>query len=130
VFSRIGDVGAFPRAAVLAPDGHLFVQGALSRNVLVYDLSAMLEDLRRVDAAAARGHPDRREREAAAQILAGKKIFHDAEDMRMAFEGYMSCGACHFEGDDDGRVYDFSTRGEGLRTRPRCSAARGPDTAA
>ena len=33
----------------------------------------------------------------------------------MAFEGYLSCGGCHFEGDDDGRVWDFSTRGEGLR---------------
>ena len=30
-------------------------------------------------------------------------------------EGYISCGSCHFEGIDDGRVYDFSIRGEGLR---------------
>jgi mono/diheme cytochrome c family protein len=30
-------------------------------------------------------------------------------------EGYISCGSCHFEGLDDGRVYDFSNRGEGLR---------------
>ena len=30
-------------------------------------------------------------------------------------EGYISCGSCHFEGIDDGRVYDFSVRGEGLR---------------
>ena len=65
VFSAIGDVGEFPRAAVLAPNGRLFVQGALSRNVLVYDMSTMLDDLRRVDAAAARRHPDRRQREAA-----------------------------------------------------------------
>ena len=33
----------------------------------------------------------------------------------MAKEGYLSCGACHFEGIDDGRVHDFSTSGEGLR---------------
>ena len=43
----------------------------------------------------------------------------------MAFEGYMSCGACHFEGDDDGRVYDFSTRGEGLRNTPALLGRKG-----
>ena len=43
----------------------------------------------------------------------------------MAFEGYLSCGACHFEGDDDGRVYDFSTRGEGLRNTPALLGRKG-----
>jgi hypothetical protein len=33
----------------------------------------------------------------------------------MTPEGYMSCGVCHFEGIDDGRVWDFTERGEGLR---------------
>ena len=37
----------------------------------------------------------------------------------------MSCGACHFEGDDDGRVYDFSTRGEGLRNTPDAARPQG-----
>jgi hypothetical protein len=99
-------------------------RAALSRNVLVYDLSAMLETSRRRRRRCSRTSRPSRSEKLPPQILAGKKIFHNAEDTRMAFEGYMSCGGCHFEGDDDGRVYDFSTRGEGLRTRPRCSAAR------
>ena len=34
--------GATPRATVLGPEGKLFVQGWLSRNVMVYDMSALL----------------------------------------------------------------------------------------
>ena len=125
VFSAIGDVGTFPRAAVLAPDGHLFVQGALSRNVLVYDMSTMLETFAASTPPLLADIPTVASEKLSAQVLAGKKIFHDAEDTRMAFEGYMSCGACHFEGDDDGRVYDFSTRGEGLRNTPALLGRKG-----
>ena len=125
VFSAIGNVGAFPRAAVLAPDGHLFVQGALSRDVLVYDLSVMLEDFAASTPPLIADIPTVAGEKLPPQVLAGKKIFHDAEDMRMAFEGYMSCGACHFEGDDDGRVWDFTTRGEGLRNTPALLGRKG-----
>jgi YVTN family beta-propeller protein len=125
VFSAIGDVGAFPRAAVLAPDGHLFVQAALSRNVLVYDMSAMLETFTASTPPLLADIPTVASEQLPAQILAGKIIFHNADDTRMAFEGYMSCGACHFEGDDDGRVYDFSTRGEGLRNTPALLGRKG-----
>jgi cytochrome c peroxidase len=115
VFSAIADVGEFPRASVLAPNGRLFVQGSLSRDVLVYDMTAMLgsfdgstpAEVTRIPAVASEKLP--------AQILAGKKSFHDASDIRMDDEGYISCGSCHFEGIEDGRVYDFSTRGEGFR---------------
>jgi DNA-binding beta-propeller fold protein YncE/cytochrome c1 len=127
VFSAIADVGEFPRASVLAPNGRLFVQGALSRDVLVYDMSALLEDfdgstpglLATIPAVAAEKLPP--------QILAGKKIFHDASDIRMDDEGYISCGSCHFEGIDDGRVYDFSTRGEGLRNTIALLGRRGAE---
>ncbi len=125
VFSAIGDVGTFPRAAVLAPDGHLFVQGALSRNVLVYDMSTMLETFAASTPPLLADIPAVASEKLSAQVLAGKKIFHDAEDTRMAFEGYLSCGGCHFEGDDDGRVYDFSTRGEGLRNTPALLGRKG-----
>ena len=42
-------------------------------------------------------------------------------------EGYISCGSCHFEGIDDGRVYDFSTRGEGLRNTIALLGRRGAE---
>ena len=125
VFSAIGDVGAFPRGAVLAPDGHLFVQAALSRNVLVYDLSAMLRDFAASTPPLLADIPAVGSEKLSAQVLAGKKVFHNAEDTRMAFEGYLSCGGCHFEGDDDGRVWDFSTRGEGLRNTPALIGRKG-----
>jgi DNA-binding beta-propeller fold protein YncE len=115
VFSAISDVGTFPRATVLTPAGRLFVQASLSRNVLVYDVSALVDDFDQSTPVQIGSIPAVANEKLTAQVLEGKKIFHDAEDVRMAFEGYMSCGACHFEGSDDGRVYDFSSRGEGLR---------------
>ena len=48
-------------------------------------------------------------------VLRGKQIFYDASDPRMAKDGYLSCAACHIDGDHDGQVWDFSDRGEGLR---------------
>ncbi len=56
--------------------------------------------------------------------LRGKQIFYDAifgkeEEgellARTSAEGYLSCATCHMDGGDDGRVYDFTGRGEGLR---------------
>ena len=115
VFSAIADAGEFPRASVLAPNGRLFVQGSLSRDVLVYDLTALLTQFDGSTPAKVATIPAVAGEKLTAQVLAGKKIFHDASDIRMDDEGYISCGSCHFEGIDDGRVYDFSTRGEGLR---------------
>jgi DNA-binding beta-propeller fold protein YncE len=115
VFSAISDVGKFPRASVLTPAGRLFVQGALSRNVLVYDVSELVNRFDQASPLPLDPIPAVENEKLSAEVLQGKKIFHDSEDTRMAFEGYMSCGACHFEGIEDGRVYDFSTRGEGMR---------------
>ncbi|HWP05072.1 MAG TPA: c-type cytochrome [Polyangiaceae bacterium] len=125
VFSAIGDVGAFPRASVLAPDGKLFVQASLSREVLVYDMSANLESFDQSTPSLVATIPAVASEKLPAQILEGKRIFHDAEDTRMDFEGYLTCGGCHFEGTDDGRVYDFSTRGEGLRNTITLLGRRG-----
>jgi YVTN family beta-propeller protein len=115
VFSAIPDAGIFPRASVLAPDGHLFVQGSLSRNVLVYDLSHLLKDFDKGTPAQLATISTVSTEKLSPSLLSGKKLFHDSTDPRISAEGYLSCGACHFEGLDDGRVYDFSDRGEGLR---------------
>lgn len=47
--------------------------------------------------------------------LLGKTIFYNASDPRMSAEGYLSCATCHLDGGEDGRVWDFTGRGEGLR---------------
>jgi len=49
------------------------------------------------------------------QVLLGKQIFHRAVDVRMSGDSYLSCASCHLDGDHDGRTWDFSDRGEGLR---------------
>jgi DNA-binding beta-propeller fold protein YncE len=115
VFSAIGEAGTFPRASVLTPSNRLFVQAALSREVLVYDLTTMLEDFDQATPKLVATIATVANEKLPAEILEGKRIFHDTEDVRMAAEGYMSCGGCHFEGIEDGRVYDFTSRGEGLR---------------
>ncbi|MEM9291796.1 MAG: Ig-like domain-containing protein [Acidobacteriota bacterium] len=51
----------------------------------------------------------------AAAVLNGKRIFYHASDPRMSAEGYLSCATCHLDGAHDGRVWDFTGRGEGLR---------------
>ena len=48
-------------------------------------------------------------------VLAGKQLFYDARDTRLAREGYMSCASCHNDGGSDGRVWDLTGMGEGLR---------------
>ena len=48
-------------------------------------------------------------------VLLGLQIFHDAGDSRMAGDAYISCASCHPDGGEDGRVWDFTQRGEGLR---------------
>lgn len=46
--------------------------------------------------------------------LRGKKIFYSAADF-MNDNHYISCAVCHLDGGEDGRVWDFTQRGEGLR---------------
>lgn len=59
-----------------------------------------------------------------AEVLRGKQIFYNAAlniqtqgqfTGSMSAEGYMSCATCHIDGGHDGRTYDFTGRGEGLR---------------
>lgn len=51
----------------------------------------------------------------ASNVLLGKQLFYDATSTRLNLEGYMSCASCHLDGGQDGRVWDFTGSGEGLR---------------
>lgn len=57
--------------------------------------------------------------------LLGKRIFYRSKDPRMSLEGYLSCATCHVDGSSDGRVWDFSGRGEGLRNNIDLRGRRG-----
>jgi mono/diheme cytochrome c family protein len=65
-----------------------------------------------------------------AQVLNGKQLFYDAKDTRLALEQYISCAACHNDGGQDGRIWDFTQFGEGLRNtatlRGKAGLGHGP----
>lgn len=48
-------------------------------------------------------------------VLPGKQLFHTANDPRMSRLGHVSCASCHFDSGHDGRNWDFTDRGEGIR---------------
>ena len=67
-------------------------------------------------------------------MLHGKQLFYDARDTRLARDRYMSCATCHNDGGSDGRVWDLTGFGEGLRNtislRGRAGRARASCTGA
>jgi len=116
--ARLGS-GSAPRGLALdAVAETLWVQNFLSRDLSRIDVSAFLAD-------GSRQFPSGTYATAATETLpadvrAGKELFffagnHPEGDNEMSFEGYMSCASCHIDGRHDGRVWDFTQRGEGLR---------------
>ena len=49
------------------------------------------------------------------QVLLGKQHFYNAADDRLARDNYLSCASCHNDGGYDGRTWDLTGMGEGLR---------------
>src|SRR5262249_34166087 len=111
--SAIDDVGLAPQGLVFVPAGQrLFIHNFMSRDVAVYDISDVgwgnvFPRLALVATVS--------EELLAPQVLRGKQIFYNAADLRMARDGYLSCASCHLDGNEDGRVWDFTDRGEGFR---------------
>jgi len=60
-----------------------------------------------------------------ADVFIGKQLFYDAADDRLARDNYLSCASCHNDGGHDGRVWDFSVFGEGLRNTPSLNGKAG-----
>jgi YVTN family beta-propeller protein len=109
------DVGRAPQGLAVAPDGkRLYVNNFMERTVSVRDLTPLLEqgvyDLPPLATLNAVG-TDR----LAARVLLGKQLFYDARDPRLARDRYMSCASCHSDGGHDGRTWDLTGFGEGLR---------------
>jgi DNA-binding beta-propeller fold protein YncE len=113
--TSIERVGRTPQGLAISPDGsRLYVQCFLSRSVQVYNVRGITgatdgraRAVAGVRTVAAEPLPPR--------VLRGKQIFYNAADPRMCRDGYLSCASCHLDGDGDGRVWDFTDRGEGLR---------------
>jgi DNA-binding beta-propeller fold protein YncE len=121
--------GLAPQGLALTGDGRLVVQNFLSRSLGVYDIEPLLagrdgvvRQLAEVVTVA--------EEPLAPEVLLGKQIFYNADSPQMSRDGYLSCASCHLDGGHDGRVWDFTDRGEGLRNtidlRGRGGMRQGP----
>lgn len=109
------DVGSGPQAITFdSSNSRLFVKNFLDRSISIFDASQIVDNgsgeltlLDTINVVANERLTN--------NVLQGKKVFYNAEDPRMSIEGYMSCASCHLDGDHDGRVWDFTQLGEGLR---------------
>ncbi len=119
--STVGNAFTFG-AGGMAPDGlavstdgkRLFVHNFMSRSVTVFNTTAACGSicgtvplLATVSTVASEA--------LSPQVLRGKQIFYDSEDTRLSSDSYMSCASCHLDGGHDGRTWDFTGFGEGLR---------------
>jgi mono/diheme cytochrome c family protein len=109
------DVGRAPQGLALSSDGYtLYVNNFMDRSVSVHDLRPLLVDgvaqVRNAGVWQAVTID-----KLSPTVLLGKQLFYDARDTRLARDRYMSCASCHNDGGHDGRVWDFTSLGEGLR---------------
>ena len=122
--------GRAPQGLVLSPDGRrLFVQNFMDRTITVHDLNMLANGSVAQPPAPVVLECITTEK-LAANVLVGKQFFYDARDSRVALQQYISCAACHNDGGQDGRIWDFTQFGEGLRNtitlRGHGGTAQGP----
>jgi hypothetical protein len=121
----IPDTGRSPQGLAFSADGRrLYVQNFMSRSVGVYDVSGIVNSTTNTFTKLAEVGTVATERLPAA-VLRGKQVFYNAGDRRMNRDGYISCASCHLDGGQDGRVWDFTDRGEGLRNTIALTGRRG-----
>jgi YVTN family beta-propeller protein len=104
------EVGDAPQGIVVNAGGsRAYVWNFLGRNVVELDLSdptdpQILNSLETTSESLA------------AEVLTGKKLFFRSRAPIHSDSGYVACASCHADGHgEDGRVWDFSQFGEGLR---------------
>ena len=113
--TTLNNVGLAPQGMALSSDGtRLFIHSFLSRSVLAWDVSDIIvNNGTNVNQISEIGTVANELLDGG--VLLGKQIFYNADDRRMNEDGYLSCASCHLDGGSDGRVFDFTDRGEGLR---------------
>src|SRR5690606_10605693 len=113
-----------PAGSVLGPNDRLMVLADLSRKLIVYDVGELISGVDLSTRIVAEV-PLVEDEKLPADVLRGKQVFANGDDPRMSSEGYLSCSSCHFEGFEDGRVWDFFNRGEGFRNTTSLPGRRG-----
>lgn len=108
-------VGRAPQGLVVSPDGlSLYVIKRMDRTVTVHSLADLMAGGEAPIATAATLAATATEK-LTATVLKGKQFFYDSRDAQDGLQQYVSCAACHNDGAQDGRVWDFTGFGEGLR---------------
>ena len=115
VISAVLQTGLAPQGVLLDPDTQrLFTQDFMGRSVTVRNASSYLsENLTNFPLIATT--QTQTSELLTPNVLLGKQTFYNAADSRMSADSYISCATCHVDGGSDGRVWDFTGRGEGLR---------------
>ena len=109
------DVGRAPQGVLVSPDRRtLYVHNFMDRTIGVFDLTPMIQQGLATATPLATLNSVATEK-LTATVLRGKQFFYDARDTRLARDRYMSCASCHNDGGHDGRVWDLTHAGEGLR---------------
>ncbi len=109
------DVGLAPQGVALSEDGNtLYVQEFMSRTVRSVDLTPLTVGGQLAVSVSTAAFSITNEK-LPPNVLAGKQMFYDAKDSRLAKDSYMSCASCHNDAGSDGRVWDLTGFGEGLR---------------
>lgn len=122
--------GRAPQGVALSPDGRtVYVQNFMDRTITIHDVGAIMDGLETVPTIAATLNCVTTDK-LSAQVRTGKQLFYDSKDERLALQQYISCAACHNDGGQDGRVWDFTQFGEGLRNtttlRGKAGLGHGP----
>ena len=108
-------VGRAPQGLAVSPDGtRLYVSNFMDRTVESRDLTRLREHGQFEAPVVATASTVAVEK-LSPDVFRGKQLFYDARDARLAREGYMSCASCHNDGGGDGRTWDLTGMGEGLR---------------
>ena len=110
--------GRAPQGLALSADGlRLYVHNFMDRSIGIYELYPFIhshsENIDNIPLLATLKTVTTES--LSSDVLKGKQLFYDSEDPRLAKNQYTSCAACHNEGKGDGRIWDFSSAGEGLR---------------
>lgn len=113
-----------PSSSLVDNEGQLFVLSSLSRELFVFDVADLMNGVDQSTKLLSQ-IPLVADEKLDPVVLRGQQVFANAEDGRMAKEGYQSCDTCHFEGYEDGRVWDFFERGEGFRNTISLLGRRG-----
>jgi MYXO-CTERM domain-containing protein len=122
--SRV-DVGHAPQGVAISPDGtRAYVYSFLSREVVVLDVTDPEAPSEVTRVRVVETEP------LAANILDGKRMFFRSREPIHSDQNYIACASCHPDGGHDGRTWDFTQFGEGLRNtidlRGRAAMAHGP----